>query len=183
MRAGIAIDLAARRLTRERNGGQLINAVLGALADRHGVPTKLRRECGLDAMTLAFSEGPERGARQSQSCTTMHFSAMRQRPHLPPCVRNHARARCAPTWPSATSLPRSPLSCRCPASSMYAASESLSHVDAIRRSKHRQADWSRPYMPRLVRPCRCAVTDEPSPRDEHVGTLKCEQRREELASP
>jgi len=46
MRASIAIDFAARQLTRERLGGQLINAVLGAIADRYGLPTKLRRACG-----------------------------------------------------------------------------------------------------------------------------------------
>jgi hypothetical protein len=37
MRAGIAIDLATGPLTR-RHSGELINAVLGAIADRHGLP-------------------------------------------------------------------------------------------------------------------------------------------------
>ena len=37
-----------------------IDALLGAIADRHGVPTKPRRECGL-AMTLAYSEGVVEG--------------------------------------------------------------------------------------------------------------------------
>jgi hypothetical protein len=57
LRAGIAIDLAARRLTRERYGGQLIDAVLGPFGNRHGAPTKLQHECGHDAMTLASFKG------------------------------------------------------------------------------------------------------------------------------
>gem|GEM_PF-4860926 len=66
--------------------------------DRHGVPTKLRRECGLDAMTLASFRGT---STTGTPVPQLHDHAFLSRAATPACAAIHSGGRHASFRPRA----------------------------------------------------------------------------------